>query len=110
MGFLGCGFPLKKILGLGVPVFSLAKGDEATANNESWLHLLWVSDHSPNPTNSLVSRNVIAVIPSSRYVYDEETGRNMTVQTALHAVVNSFNQLSTVGAQVVDPISKEVEL
>ena len=68
---------------------------------------MWCSDHSPHSTNALASRISIAIIPSSRYVF-EPTGRNLTIQTALDAIVRSFNHLSTLGVSLHDPISKEV--
>lgn len=69
---------------------------------------MWVSDLCPHATNSLASRNLIAVIPSSRYVFDE-SGVNLTIQSALRFAVDSFNKLSSDGAKVIDPLSKEVE-
>lgn len=76
-------------------------------NNESFLHLTWCSDHTLYTGNSLASRNILIIIPSSRYVHDA-SGRNLTIQAACEAIVRSFNQLSQEGVTVKDPISKEV--
>ena len=83
-------------------------GDEANANNEQFLHLMWCSDHSPHATDSLASRNLVTIIPASRYVFDDGGTINVTVQTALSNIVQSFNQLSSRGAVLKDPISKEI--
>ena len=96
------------ILGYYAQIPVWFSGDEAQANNEQFLHLLWCSDHSPRAKDSLASRNLVTIIPSSRYVFDGDGTINSTVQIALPHIVQSFNQLSSQGAVLRDPISNEI--
>ena len=86
-------FPLK---------FWWSKGDEIEVLNDTWLFLIWVSDHSPFHTNSACSRWPIAVLPKSLYLMDEESGVNLTVAAATREIVASFNKLSNDGIKLRD--------
>lgn len=76
-------------------------GDEIDVLNDSWLFLMWSSDHCPYSTNSACSRWPVAVIPKSLYLTDE-SGINLTVAAATREIVASFNRLSTDGIKLRD--------
>ena len=50
----------------------------------------------------------MTIIPASRYVFDDDGKINSTVQIAMSHIVQSMNQLSSVGAALKDPISSQV--
>lgn len=56
---------------------------------------------------ALRSRLLITTVPSSMYVFNED-GINLTLQAAAEIIVDSFNQLSTVGVTLRDASSDEV--
>ena len=70
--------------------------------NDTWLFLIWCSDHSSFPTNSACSRWPIAVIPKSLYLMDNETGINLTVAAATAEIAKSLQKLSTSGVKLRD--------
>ena len=76
-------------------------GDEIDVLNDSWLFLMWSSDHCPYSTDSACSRWPVAVIPKSLYVIDA-SGINLTVAAATREIVASFNRLSTDGIKLRD--------
>ena len=81
---------------------SLNQGDEIEVLNDTWLFILWSSDHSPFLSNSVCSRWPVAVIPKSLYLMDDATGVNLTVQEITREIVESFNRLSNDGIKVRD--------
>lgn len=84
------------------PVFQVeSPGDEIEAFNDSWMFLLWSSDHSPYLTNSVCSRWPIAVIPKSLYLMGGGD-LNLTIGAATREIVASFNKLSTSGIKIKD--------
>lgn len=76
-------------------------GDEIETLNDSWLFLIWSSDHSPCLSNSVCSRGPIAVIPKSLYLIDSNEV-NLTVRAATTEIVTSFNRLSNMGVKIRD--------
>lgn len=78
----------------------LDRGDEIDALNDSWMFLIWVSDHSPYRTNSVCSRWPIAVLPASLYLVDTDTGVNQTIAAATREIMLSFNKLSEEGIKL----------
>ena len=75
-------------------------GDEIDVLNDSWMFLIWTSDHCPYRSNSVASRWPIAVIPKSLYLMDDQTGLNLTVAAATAEIVASFNRLSSQGIKI----------
>ena len=82
--------------------FQSNQGDEIDVLNDSWLFILWSSDHSPFLSNSVCSRWPVAVIPKAYYLMDDATGVNLTVQAIPREIVESFNKLSTDGIKLRD--------
>lgn len=76
-------------------------GDEIDTLNDSWLFLIWSSDHSPCLSNSVCSRWPIAVIPKSLYLMDTSE-INLTIRAATNEIVTSFNRLSNMGIKIRD--------
>ena len=74
-------------------------GDEIEVLNDSWMFLIWASDHSPYRTNSVCSRWPIAVFPKALY-YMNIDGVNLTIQSATAVIVESFNKLSSEGIKI----------
>ena len=77
----------------------LCWGDEIDVLNDSWMFLIWTSDHSPYRTNSVSSRWPIVVIPQSLYLHDA-SGVNLTIAAATAEIVTSFNRPSTTGLKI----------
>ena len=75
-------------------------GDEIDCLGDSWMFLLWGSDHCPAPTHSPSSRWPICILPASLYV--KRDGVNITLQAATQAICTSFNNLSVHGVNVMD--------
>ncbi len=80
---------------------SAPAGDEIDTLNDSWLFLIWSSDHSPCLSNSVCSRWPIAVIPKSLYLIDSSEV-NLTIRAATSEIVTSFNRLSNMGIKIRD--------
>lgn len=76
-------------------------GDEIDVLNDSWLFLIWSSDHSPYLKNSVCFRWPIAVIPKSLYLIDNSEV-NLTVRAATAEIVTALNRLSTGGIKIKD--------
>ena len=81
-------------------IFGLTQGDEIDALNDSWLFLIWTSDHSPHRSNSVLSRWPIAIIPQSLYVMDDAGTVNLTIAAATYEIMRSFNKLSGDGIKL----------
>ena len=79
-----------------------SSGDEIEVLNDSWLFLIWCSDHAKFKTNSACSRWPIAVIPKSLYLMDNRTGMNLTVAAATSEIVESLKKLNTSGVKLRD--------
>ena len=62
---------------------------------------MWSPDSTPYPTNSIVSRFPIAVVPASLYLIDAN-GINLTVQAVTAEIVSAFDRLSQTGVHVRD--------
>ena len=71
------------------------------------MHLTWTCDLSPYSCHSLASRNLVVLIPCSRYVYDPE-GRNLTLQCAAECVARSFQALGTTEVFLRHPVTQTV--
>ncbi|CAK9102286.1 Uncharacterized protein SCF082_LOCUS47811, partial [Durusdinium trenchii] len=82
--------------------------DEISCLNDSWLFLMWATDHGRYMTNSMASRWLIAVLPASLYKMNAD-GTNLTVMSAtreiVNSLVNSFNELAHHGVDVRDVAS-----
>ena len=68
---------------------------------------MWTSELSPYLKNSAASRMLIAIIPAERYIIHPDNAVNLTLQTACHAISESFNRLSEIGTPIVDPYTGE---
>lgn len=80
--------------------FYQPSGDEIDVLNDSWLFLIWTSDHCPYRSNSACSRWPIAVFPKSLYYMDPNSGVNVTIQAATAEITKSFNKLSEGGIKI----------
>ena len=60
---------------------------------------MWSSDSSRVLSDSPSSRFPICVIPSSRYVYDEN-GINVTLEAMTQCITRSFNDMSDAGIPI----------
>ena len=67
---------------------------------------MFTSELSPFLKNASASRMVMAIIPAERYIIDPDTGINLTIQAACHAITGSFNRLSQIGIPMEDPSTK----
>ena len=94
------GFPIVVHVFEVVLLLGTTIGDEIEVLNDSWMYLIWTSDHCPYRSNSVSSRWPIAVIPKSLYLMDDQTGLNLTVQAATAEIVASFNRLSSQGIKI----------
>ena len=54
----------------------LLYGDECVCQHVNWMVLTWQSEVSPCPQDSIFSRHLVTIIPSTSYVVDERTKVN----------------------------------
>ena len=76
-------------------------GDEGKGGGRKVLALSWQPELGLK-TDSGSSRFLLALIPTRNYVIDRETKANLTIQSVLSQMVDSFNQLADEGLLLPD--------
>ena len=72
-------------------------GDECQCQNTNFMVVTWQSEVCPKSSDAMFSRHVITMFPSSEYYIEEESGTNVTLQTAMGIIVQSLNFLAEHG-------------
>ncbi|CAJ1389880.1 unnamed protein product [Effrenium voratum] len=93
----------KRLRSLGFTLYC----DEAQSLNDNWMHLIFTSDLSPYLTDAGASRFLMTIFPESRYVLNQDTGVNETLQGACQIIADSFNKLANEGVDLREFPSEE---